>query len=292
MFLIRGEWEQHADLVEQVWETFRRDGRLAGIGEELGVIDLLLADKRRHPGADTKECGVCVAHIHRDVDGALLLPVKDLRRGDDDDVLVVRVEVGHMVKEYVREHVMCELVCERRSGRIVSPSWWTMSCWFPLKENIPTQHSSSFSLMMSEMSFMSQRTARWPQGEVPRELNELGANHQQVVELPLALLDTDILGLLRLEAVLQALVRVEVVDILIVTVRELVDLEDDWNVFRVRMVSSLMKKGTLMGLLRFVGGSRGCCRGWRRMADSLVRRALSGLTLKQMFVLVFCMSFM
>ena len=45
--------------------------------------------------------------------------------------------------------------------------------------------------------------------------------------LPLAILDAHLLGVLRLEAVLPALLRVEVVDILHVRVRELVDIEDD-----------------------------------------------------------------
>ena len=40
-----------------------------------------------------------------------------------------------------------------------------------------------------------------PQGEVPCELNELGANHQHVAEHPIALLDARILDGLRLEAV-------------------------------------------------------------------------------------------
>ena len=50
----------NADLVEEVSDTFRRDGRLAGIGEGLGVIDLLLVERRQHPGDDTSEFGVCV----------------------------------------------------------------------------------------------------------------------------------------------------------------------------------------------------------------------------------------
>ena len=50
-----------------------------------------------------------------------------------------------------------------------------MSCLFPLKENPQTPHSSSFSLMMSEMiekAFMSPG-AFTAAGEVPREINEL-----------------------------------------------------------------------------------------------------------------------
>ena len=34
--------------------------------------------------------------------------MKDLRRVDMEDVLVVRVDVGRLVKEYVREHVDLE----------------------------------------------------------------------------------------------------------------------------------------------------------------------------------------
>ena len=50
--------------------------------------------------------------------------------------------------------------------------------------------------------------------------------------LPLDLLEADLLDRLRFEAILPVLVRVEVADILIVRVRELVDIEDDWNFFR------------------------------------------------------------
>ena len=43
--------------------------------------------------------------IHRDVDaGLLLVAVKDLRRVDTEDVLVVRVDVRCLVKENVRVH--------------------------------------------------------------------------------------------------------------------------------------------------------------------------------------------
>ena len=68
------------DLVEEVCDPFHRDGRLAGIGEELGIIDLLPEGKRQHAGADTNKFGVCVAQIHRDVDAALLLLKRDLVR--------------------------------------------------------------------------------------------------------------------------------------------------------------------------------------------------------------------
>ena len=54
----------------------------------------------------------------------------------------------------------------------------------------------------------------------------LGANHQQVAVLPLDLLDADLLDGLRLKAVLPALVRVDVADIVDVRVRELGDIED------------------------------------------------------------------
>ena len=72
----------YADLVEEVSDTFRRDDRLAGFGERLGVIDLLLVERRQHPGADTNECGVRVVQIPRDVDAVVFRPhKKDLRRG-------------------------------------------------------------------------------------------------------------------------------------------------------------------------------------------------------------------
>ena len=92
-----------------------------------------------------------------------------------------------------------------------------------------------------------------PQGEVPCELNELGSHHQHVAEIPIALRDADLLDGLRLEAVLPALVRVEVVDILLVRVHELVDTEDDWNFFLLHVLSSWGKKEMLMWFLRVVG---------------------------------------
>ena len=59
--------------IEEVWGTFCRDGRLAGLGEELGVIAILVVDRRQHPGGDTNEFGVCGGQIHRDEDAVLLL---------------------------------------------------------------------------------------------------------------------------------------------------------------------------------------------------------------------------
>ena len=81
------------DLDEEVRDPFHRDGRLAGIGEGLGVIDTLAVEKQQHAGADTNKFGVCVAQIHRDVD-AVRLPKKGLCREDKEEVLVVRVDVG------------------------------------------------------------------------------------------------------------------------------------------------------------------------------------------------------
>ena len=60
-----------------------------------------------------------------------------------------------------------------------------------------------------------------------------------------------LLDLLRLEAVVQALGRVEVADFLVVKVRELADIEDDWNFFRLLMKSPWWK-GTMIGFLRVV----------------------------------------
>ena len=48
------------DLDEEAGNRFRRDGRLASLGEERGVIDLLAGVKRQHTRADTKNL-VCVA---------------------------------------------------------------------------------------------------------------------------------------------------------------------------------------------------------------------------------------
>ena len=58
---VEGERTQHADLIDEVCETFRRDGRLADLGEELGVVDILAADERPEARADTNEFGVCYA---------------------------------------------------------------------------------------------------------------------------------------------------------------------------------------------------------------------------------------
>ena len=76
-----------------------------------------------------------------------------------------------------------------------------------------------------------------------------------MAELPLAIRDTHILGVLRLESVIPPLGLVEVVDVLVVRVSELVDLEDDWNVFRVHMMSSLGKKEALMGFWGWSSGN-------------------------------------
>ena len=69
-FSLKGR-ELHSSSIEEVWNSFRRDGRLASLGEELGVIDLLAVDKRRDARADTNKFGVCVAQIHQDVDAVL-----------------------------------------------------------------------------------------------------------------------------------------------------------------------------------------------------------------------------
>ena len=59
-------------------ERFHRDGRVEGLGEELGVYDLVAVERRLDAGADTNKFCVCVAQIHRDVDAALLLLKRDL----------------------------------------------------------------------------------------------------------------------------------------------------------------------------------------------------------------------
>ena len=84
--------------------------------------------------------------------------MKDLHRGDKEDVYVVQEDVGPLVKEHSVSILMCELSVSVDRTDIVSPSWLTMSCLFQLKENTQTPHSNSFSLMMSEKnekSFMS-----------------------------------------------------------------------------------------------------------------------------------------
>ena len=67
-----------------------------------------MEEKRQDARAVTNECGVCVAQIHRDVNTALL-PKKDLHREDKEQVLVVRVDVGRLVKENVRERVVVRI---------------------------------------------------------------------------------------------------------------------------------------------------------------------------------------
>ena len=47
----------------------------AGLGEEIGVIDLLVVERRQDAGSDTNEFGVCVAQTHGDVDAVLLIPM-------------------------------------------------------------------------------------------------------------------------------------------------------------------------------------------------------------------------
>ena len=102
---------------------------------------------------------------------------------------------------------------------------------------------------MSEKAFMSPG-AFTAAGEVPRERGELDANHQQVAEFPIALRDAQILSVLRFDAVLQALVPVEVADILLVRVHELVDIKDDGEFPLANDV--VVEEGDVDGFLRFV----------------------------------------
>ena len=85
------------------------------------------------------------------------------------------------------------------------------------------------------------------QGEVPRELNELGTCHQQLAELQLALLDAHILDVLRFEAVLPALVRVEVADLRVVQVGEFVDIEVDGEPLPIAHQAVVEEEGNVGG---------------------------------------------
>ena len=129
-------------------------------------------------------------------------------------------------------------------------------------------------------------------GEVPRERGELDANHQQVAEFPIALRDAQILSVLRFDAVLQALVPVEVADILLVRVHELVDIEDGVELLPLAPEVVVEEEGDVDGVLevRRVGARVvvGC---GESDGELFVGRALSGLSVKPMFELIFGMSF-
>ena len=135
------------------------------------------------------------------------------------------------------------------------------------------------------------RSLGQPQGGVPCELNELGSHHQHVAELPLALSDARILGGLRLEAVLPALIRVEVADILVVRVPELEDIEDEVELL-VFVHEVVVVEGDVDGVLEgrrvvarvVVGGGEaddGLCDG----------RGAVGLSMMHMFDQIVCMLF-
>ena len=80
--------------------------------EDRCIIDHVQEDRDRTP-EQTPTILVYVAQIHRDVD-AVLLHKKDLRRVDNEEVLVVRVDVWRLVKGHVREHVDVRVrLCER-----------------------------------------------------------------------------------------------------------------------------------------------------------------------------------
>ena len=73
------------------------------------------------------------------------------------EVLVVRKDVGRLVGGMSGSMRMCKFVCVS-VGRtdIVSQSWWSMSCLFPLNENQKSQHSLvSLMIEMNEKAFMS-----------------------------------------------------------------------------------------------------------------------------------------
>ena len=119
------------------------------LGEDRGVIALLPVDKQQHPGADTNECSVCVRD-NRDVD-AVPLHKKDLRRVDNEDVLVVRVDVWRFIKGHVREHgdvriCLCECLSDKHHPAVVVDDVLLV----PLERKHQTPHLHSFSLMMSE----------------------------------------------------------------------------------------------------------------------------------------------
>ena len=121
----------------------------------------------------------------------------------------------------------------------------------------------------NEKSFIPQELGQ--QGDVPRELNELGANHQHVAVLPLALREAHHLHGRRLEAVLPALVRIEVAGILEVQVGEHEDIDDDGELPPLARGVVGRKNETLLGFLRFVGWSPGSLSEVERlMTDSVM----------------------
>ena len=124
---------------------------------------------------------------------------------------------------------LCEFVCERRSDR----HRLAVAVDGVMLVLLEREHADTALVQFlvddvrdeRDVLHVTRRLGQ-SQGEVPRELNVLGANHQQVAVLPLDLLDADLLDGLRLKAVLPALVRVDVADIVDVRVRELGDIED------------------------------------------------------------------
>ena len=101
---------------------------------------------------------VSVLRKPRDVD-AVLLPKKDLRRVDNEEVLVVRADVERLVKEHVRGHADVRVrLSERRFDRHHLAVVVVVVLFVRLKENHQTPNSRTFFVMMFEMfemSFMS-----------------------------------------------------------------------------------------------------------------------------------------
>ena len=110
----------------------------------------------------------------------------------------------------------------------------------------------------------------------------LGANHQHVVELPLALRDATSSVCLDLRPSFRHSFALRARTFSLSESTSLLTSSGVENFFRVHPMSSLMKKGTLMVLLKFIGVARVVV-GAYTDGEPLVGRALSGLSVKHVF---------
>ena len=112
------------------------------------------------------------------------------------------------MKEHVCERVDVRVVCERRPDRHRLAVVVDNVMLVPIERKRPdtalAQRLVDDVRDEREVIQVARRLVQ-PHSEDPREWDEPGAHHQHVAELPLALLDTHLLGVLRFDAVLPAL---------------------------------------------------------------------------------------